>query len=92
MAVTNQVYRGIEGVVKKVPTELLDLGPKDILVKITHSGLCGTDTAYVPYGIALGHEGVGIVVKVGEAVQGRRPSWRRISLGFLWALQVLSNG
>jgi D-arabinose 1-dehydrogenase-like Zn-dependent alcohol dehydrogenase len=68
MAITNQVYRGIEGVAKKVPAQIPEPGPKDILVKITHSGLCGTDTAYLPYGIALGHEGVGIVEKVGEAV------------------------
>lgn len=68
MAITNQVYRGIEGIVKKVPAQVPELGPKDILIKITHSGLCGSDTAYLPYGIALGHEGVGIVEKVGEAV------------------------
>ena len=67
-ATTNQVYRGIEGAVKKVPVELPALGPKDVLIRITHSGVCATDTAYVPYGIALGHEGVGVVVKVGECV------------------------
>ncbi|KAF2001269.1 GroES-like protein [Amniculicola lignicola CBS 123094] len=62
------VYRGVEGAVKKSAAQLPALGPKDILVKITHSGLCGTDLAFVPYGIALGHEGVGIVEAVGSEV------------------------
>lgn len=62
------VYRGVEGAVKKSPAKLPSLGPKDILVKITHSGLCGTDLAFLPYGLALGHEGVGIVEAVGSDV------------------------
>lgn len=53
---------------KKSPAKLPSLGPKDILVKITHSGLCGTDLAFLPYGLALGHEGVGIVEAVGSDV------------------------
>ena len=39
------------------------------LVKITHSGLCGTDVAVMPYGLALGHEGVGTVAEVGSRVE-----------------------
>ena len=62
------VYRGAEGSVKKVAGKHRDLGPKEILVKITHSGLCSTDLAYIPYGIALGHEGVGIVEAIGNEV------------------------
>ena len=64
------VYRGLEGVVKKVPVNMsAELGPKEVLMKITHSGLCGTDIHYIPYGVALGHEGVGIVEKVGSEVK-----------------------
>jgi D-arabinose 1-dehydrogenase-like Zn-dependent alcohol dehydrogenase len=67
--IQNNVYRGVEGTVKKVPFELpAELGPKEILIKITHSSLCGTDVHYIPYGAALGHEGVGIVEKIGSAV------------------------
>ncbi|KAF2204468.1 GroES-like protein [Delitschia confertaspora ATCC 74209] len=62
------IYRGIEGAVKEASAHIKPLGPKEILVKITHSGLCGTDLAYVPYGIALGHEGVGIVEAIGSDV------------------------
>ncbi|KAF2464110.1 GroES-like protein [Lindgomyces ingoldianus] len=62
------IYRGAEGMIKQETTELPALGPKEILVKITHSGVCGTDVAYMPYGIALGHEGVGIVEAIGSEV------------------------
>ena len=67
--ISSHVYRGIEGVVKKIPLELSsELGPKEVLLKITHSSLCGTDVHYIPYGAALGHEGIGIVQKIGSAV------------------------
>lgn len=67
--IQNFVYRGIEGAVKKVPDELPELGPQDVLIKITHASLCGTDVHMIPHGMALGHEGVGIVEKVGSAVK-----------------------
>jgi D-arabinose 1-dehydrogenase-like Zn-dependent alcohol dehydrogenase len=62
-------YRGVEGKVKKVSIEIpATLKPTEVLIKITHSSLCGTDLHYVPYGIALGHEGVGLVEKIGSGV------------------------
>ena len=64
----NHVYRGSEGVAKKVAVDLPPLGPKEILIKITHSGLCATDVICMSWGVALGHEGVGIVEKIGDAV------------------------
>ena len=68
MGSENTVFRGVEGAIKSSPVPKPGLGPKDILVKITHSGVCATDLAYVPYGIALGHEGVGIVEAIGSDV------------------------
>lgn len=62
------IYRGAEGSVKKEAARVPELGPKEILVKITHSGVCGTDLAFIPAGIALGHEGVGIVEAIGSEV------------------------
>ncbi|KAF7315778.1 NAD(P)-dependent alcohol dehydrogenase protein [Mycena indigotica] len=41
---------------------------KEVLVRITHSGICGTDEHYKNADMALGHEGVGIVEQVGDAV------------------------
>lgn len=63
-----KVYRGVDGVVKQLDAELPKLGPYDILIKITHTSLCSTDLEYIPYGIALGHEGVGVVTAIGSAV------------------------
>ena len=38
-----------------------DLKPDEVLIKVTHSGLCGTDEHYRHADIVLGHEGAGIV-------------------------------
>jgi D-arabinose 1-dehydrogenase-like Zn-dependent alcohol dehydrogenase len=54
-----------------------DLKPGQAIVRITHSGVCGTDEHYRGQDMALGHEGVGVVeevfpgitdVKVGDRV------------------------
>ena len=54
------------------------IGPRDVLVAITHAGICGTDRhiyewdawsrSRVKQGIVVGHELVGRVVEVGDAV------------------------
>ncbi len=54
------------------------IGPRDVLVAVTHAGICGTDrhiyewdawsASRVPIGITVGHEFVGRVVAVGNAV------------------------
>src|SRR6187402_1379618 len=65
----NASYQGVDGAVKKVPYKLpATLGPKEILVKITHSGLCGTDLHAISFNAVLGHEGVGIVEAIGSDV------------------------
>ena len=42
------------------------VGPNQVLVKISHSGLCGTDVHYQHADISLGHEGAGTVQAIGE--------------------------
>lgn len=37
------------------------IGGVEVLVKVTHSGVCGTDVHDRTSGCGLGHEGVGIV-------------------------------
>ena len=59
-------------------TEVPTIGPNDVLVKVTHAGICGTDRHIyewdewsqnrVKVGITTGHEFVGIVTQVGSAV------------------------
>ncbi|KAJ7734695.1 putative NADP-dependent alcohol dehydrogenase C 2 [Mycena olivaceomarginata] len=39
-----------------------------VLIKITHSGICGTDEYCKGTDMVLGHEGVGTVEKIGESV------------------------
>lgn len=53
--------------------------PDEVVVRVTHSGLCGTDIHYRKADIVLGHEGVGIVQEVGSACSllkvGDRVGW-----------------
>ncbi|MEV4729995.1 alcohol dehydrogenase catalytic domain-containing protein [Saccharopolyspora sp. NPDC049426] len=58
-------------------------GPRDVVVRMLGVGLCGTDTAVVrgrrktpqlPW--VLGHEGVGEIVAVGEAIRDRQVGQR----------------
>jgi hypothetical protein len=55
------------------------LGVHDVLIKTTHSGICYTDVHAKLKGCGLGHEGVGVVQQVGEAVShiqvGDRVGW-----------------
>ncbi len=58
---------------------LPEMGPRDVLVAVTHAGICGTDRHIfewdtwsqnrVKLGITTGHEFVGNIVAVGEATQ-----------------------
>jgi D-arabinose 1-dehydrogenase-like Zn-dependent alcohol dehydrogenase len=56
-----------------------EVGPRDVLVKITHSGLCGTDIHYKGQDMVLGHEGAGTVQDLGKDVtqfkKGDRVGW-----------------
>jgi D-arabinose 1-dehydrogenase-like Zn-dependent alcohol dehydrogenase len=45
-----------------------DPGPTEVIVKISHCGICGTDEHYRHADQGLGHEGVGVVTEVGSSV------------------------
>lgn len=61
-------------------------GPRDVLIRVTHAGICGTDrhiwewdawaASRIPVGIVTGHEFVGDIVKVGSAVTRYQPGQR----------------
>ncbi|MPT47751.1 MAG: NAD(P)-dependent alcohol dehydrogenase [Sphingobium sp.] len=59
--------------------ELDDLRPDELLVRIVATGICHTDLAVrdeqlpVPLPVVLGHEGAGIVERVGSAVTRAKP-------------------
>ncbi|KAK0654879.1 NADP-dependent alcohol dehydrogenase [Cercophora newfieldiana] len=45
-----------------------EAGPTEVLVKISHCGVCGTDEHYRHTDQGLGHEGIGIITEVGSMV------------------------
>jgi len=74
------VYKGSEKrEIVEAKAERPELKANEVLLKITHSGLCGTDVHYKGADMVLGHEGVGIVEAVGSSVtlfkKGDRAGW-----------------
>ncbi|KAF2439655.1 GroES-like protein [Karstenula rhodostoma CBS 690.94] len=74
------VYKGSDsGKIVKAETTRPDLKNDDVLVRITASGVCGTDEHYKHADMALGHEGAGVVEDVGPGVtslkKGDRVGW-----------------
>ena len=64
------VYRGSkDGSIVKSSVHHDNLQGDQVLLKITHSGLCGTDEHYRSTDQVLGHEGAGIVQGVGPGVR-----------------------
>jgi L-iditol 2-dehydrogenase len=70
---------------KNIPEPVL-VKPKDVKIKMTVLGICGSDIHYytqgqigsqkVKYPFTVGHEGAGIVVEVGSAVKRVKPGDR----------------
>ncbi|HEU4652971.1 MAG TPA: NAD(P)-dependent alcohol dehydrogenase [Steroidobacteraceae bacterium] len=62
-----------------------DIGPLDALIRITTTTICGTDVHImkgeypVKPGLIIGHEPVGIIEKLGSAVEGYREGQRVIA-------------
>ncbi|KAJ4294668.1 hypothetical protein N0V88_004898 [Collariella sp. IMI 366227] len=74
------VYKGSpNGQVFKSSTSKGPPQNQQVLIRITHSGVCGTDEHYKTQDMVLGHEGVGIVEAVGDQVAslkvGDRVGW-----------------
>lgn len=80
MTIKFTVYKGSkEGVIQQAETQREDLKRDDVLVRITHSGVCGTDLHYQGVDMALGHEGTGVVEATGPDAhtlkKGDRVGW-----------------
>ncbi|WP_262298258.1 NAD(P)-dependent alcohol dehydrogenase [Microvirga sesbaniae] len=62
-----------------------EIGPLDALVRVTTTTICGTDIHIlkgeypVARGLTIGHEPVGVIEKLGSAVQGYREGQRVIA-------------
>jgi D-arabinose 1-dehydrogenase-like Zn-dependent alcohol dehydrogenase len=77
---TFTVFKGSkDGKIVKSETTRPDLKNDEVLVKVTASGLCGTDEHYRHADMALGHEGAGVVQELGPSVthlkKGDRVGW-----------------
>lgn len=62
------VYKGSKSGKIVKSTTSREIGPNEVLVQTTHSGLCGTDMHYKSVDMALGHEGAGVVEEIGKNV------------------------
>ena len=52
-----------------------ELKENEVLIRITSSGVCGTDLHGLNFDMVLGHEGVGVVEAVGEGVKS---NWKML--------------
>ncbi|KAL6910082.1 chaperonin 10-like protein [Trichoderma evansii] len=74
-----KVYKGSAEGIQEGQTTKPELTGDQVFVKISASGLCGTDLHYKAAGIVLGHEGAGVVQQIGPDVKhfkvGDRVGW-----------------
>ena len=69
------------------------IGPRDVRIRVTTAGICGTDrhiwqwddwaAGRIPVGIVTGHEFVGVIDAVGDAVRKYEPGQRVSAEGHL---------
>ncbi|KAG2362551.1 chaperonin 10-like protein [Suillus spraguei] len=74
------VFKGSStGQIVESKTHRESIKADEVLLKITHAGLCGTDLHHRTSDMVLGHEGVGIVQQIGPQVTafkvGDRAGW-----------------
>jgi D-arabinose 1-dehydrogenase-like Zn-dependent alcohol dehydrogenase len=74
------VYRGSpDGTIVRAQTTRPPLLHDQVFIRVTASGLCGTDEHFKAVDMALGHQGVGIIEEIGPNVQelkkGDRVGW-----------------
>jgi threonine dehydrogenase-like Zn-dependent dehydrogenase len=73
------------GRIEIVDKRIADVGPNDALMRITTTTICGTDVHIlkgeypVAKGLTIGHEPVGVIEKLGSAVQGYQEGQRVIA-------------
>lgn len=83
---TFNIFRGSQTTNDIVPdTTTRDLGAHDVFIEITHAALCGTDRLFRHNGMALGHEGAGVVRQVGDQVTSLKPG---DAVGLSWIQKV----
>lgn len=59
--VTFNVFKGSQNGKITQSSTTREVGPDEVLIKVTHSGVCGTDEHLLHHDIVLGHEGSGTI-------------------------------
>lgn len=80
MPIEFTVFKGSpDGTIRQEVTRRDDLRHDDVLIRITHSGVCFTDVHFRHTDMALGHEGTGVVEATGPDAKilkkGDRVGW-----------------
>lgn len=80
MPIEFTVFKGSkDGTIRQDVTQRDDLKRDDVLIRVTHSGVCFTDVHYRSTDMVLGHEGTGVVEATGPEVRyikkGDRVGW-----------------
>lgn len=75
-----KVFKGSpDGTIRQATTCKESLTGDNVLIRVTHSGVCYTDVHYQRADMALGHEGAGVVEATGpdtkELTKGDRVGW-----------------
>src|SRR5690606_1663357 len=75
-----------EGLAFRADRPIPECGPRDVLIRVRKAGICGTDrhiwewddwaASRIPVGIVTGHEFVGVIERVGDAVTRYKPGLR----------------
>ncbi|CAK5268345.1 unnamed protein product [Mycena citricolor] len=69
MSIEATVFKGsADGAIVEAKVQRDPPKGTQVLVKITHSGICGTDEHFKTCDMVLGHEGVGKVIEIGDSV------------------------
>ncbi|KAK7037276.1 hypothetical protein VNI00_011267 [Paramarasmius palmivorus] len=80
MVYQGTTYRGsASGQIVQSSFTRTSLEPDEVVIKVTHSGVCGSELHFLHMDVVLGHEGVGVVQEVGSACKrvkvGERVGW-----------------
>jgi D-arabinose 1-dehydrogenase-like Zn-dependent alcohol dehydrogenase len=81
-SVTFDVYRGSKSGQPIRQSVTRELQPNEVFIRITHSGVCGTDEHWLHSEVALGHEGIGVIQQVGSNVSSFNVD-DRVGFGFI---------
>ena len=88
MIVSFEVFRGSHDGVIMSSEISCGLERNQVYIETTHSGVCATDEIFLYSGQALGHEGIGIVKKVGPGVASVQVGDR---VGFAYVRRVCGS-